>query len=641
MAQRSLDKLFRTNIARNFVKQIQSSGGDCMFACIGSPTDPFLTERTERQENIFRNKLMSATRIIPNDVCLVIERKDWTTGTIYDKIDDTIDMSTKNFYVINRENNVYLCLNNNGGLASTEEPTGTETSDIVLGDNYVWKFLYTVPNNKLKFLDDKTIPIVELKTYDNESAPYDDARQFQYAAQKNALTDTRTGTIIRVDTSGQNTAVYANALPGNINQKILGAGPTGDTLFISDAVNTTGTYNDYAVRIVSGSGAGQIKTIQNNTVLATGLNRITLASGTSFSPIPSVNDRYEILPRISISGNGIGAEAYAVMDPSSLRISRVAIDKSGSKYTTSTATVETTASSGTPPTLTPVIYTPVGENAVFELFTTKVKMFATMVPDNTNNVDRILENDYRNIAVWLNPRNGAGYSNAGKLASVADVKKTNLGIVKKDTDINPGTILSGDFLYGESSNVFGKIFASTRNSTSSATITIENLNSDYTYDETLALHRLSGGSLSDSGLRFTAKTTFSDDNTITPSQNTYRLATRLDIETTSGAAVANDGSVSGASGGAGSVVQYIEDVNSSPPTGTLLLTDISPSATSATLGFDVGERITLPDSTGATINNVFGPELDLFSGKMLYIEGIDPITRTFEQTDVLQLTFEF
>ena len=641
MAQRSLDKLFRTNIARNFVKQIQSSGGDCMFACIGSPTDPFLTERTERQENVFRNKLMSATRIIPNDVCLVIERKDWTTGTIYDKIDDTIDMSTKNFYVINRENNVYLCLNNNGGLASTEEPTGTETSDIVLGDNYVWKFLYTVPNNKLKFLDDKTIPIVELKTYDNESAPYDDARQFQYAAQKNALTDTRTGTIIRVDTSGQNTAVYANALPANINQKILGAGASGDTLFISDAVNTTGTYNDYAVRIVSGSGAGQIKTIKNNTVLATGLNRITLASGTSFSPIPSVNDRYEILPRISISGSGIGAEAYAVMDPSSLRISRVAIDKSGSKYTTSTATVETTASSGTPPTLTPVIYTPVGENAVFELFTTKVKMFATMVPDNTTNVDRILENDYRNIAVWLNPRNGAGYSNAGKLASVADVKKTNLGIVKKDTDINPGTILSGDFLYGESSNVFGKIFASTRNSTSSATITIENLNSDYTYDETLALHRLSGGSLSDSGLRFTAKTTFSDDNTITPSQNTYRLTTRLDIETTSGAAVANDGSVSGASGGAGSVVQYIEDVNSSPPTGTLLLTDISPSATSATLGFDVGERITLPDSTGATINNVFGPELDLFSGKMLYIEGIDPITRTFEQTDVLQLTFEF
>ena len=64
-----------------------------------------------------------------------------------------------------------------------------------------------------------------------------------------------------------------------------------------------------------------------------------------------------------------------------------------------------------------------------------------------------------------------------------------------------------------------------------------------------------------------------------------------------------------------SVVQYIEDVNSSPPTGTLLLADIYHLTFGATLGFDVGERITLPDSTGATINNVLVPELDLFSGK--------------------------
>ncbi len=64
--------------------------------------------------------------------------------------------------------------------------------------------------------------------------------------------------------------------------------------------------------------------------------------------------------------------------------------------------------------------------------------------------------------------------------------------------------------------------------------------------------------LSDSGLRFTAKTTFSDDTTMSPSQNTYRLATRLDIETVTGAAVAKDGTVTGASGGVGTVVQFID-----------------------------------------------------------------------------------
>ena len=336
MAQRNLDKLFRTNIARNFVKQVQSSGGDCLFACLGSFNDPFLTERTERQENIFRNKLLTGTRVLPNDICLVIDRVNWTTGTIYDKIEDNTDMSSKTFYVLNRENNVYVCIDNNGGLASTQEPTGTDTSDITLGDNYVWKFLYSVPSNKLKFLDETTIPIVELKDYENETAPYEDARQFQYSAQKNAVTDTRSGTIIRFDLAGVNTAVYSNALPGSINQKLLGAGASGDTLFISDAVNTTGTYNDYAIRIVSGPAAGQIKTIDNNKVISTGLNRITLAAGSTLSPIPSVNDRYEIIPRISIAGNGINAEAYAIMDSSSLRISRIVVNNPGKNYTTAT-----------------------------------------------------------------------------------------------------------------------------------------------------------------------------------------------------------------------------------------------------------------------------------------------------------------
>ena len=322
MAQRNLDKQFRTNIARNFVKQIQASGGDCLFACIGSANDPYLTERTERQENIARNKLLSATRILPTDVCLIIDRVDWTSGTKYDKVEDSVDMSTKSFYVINRENNVYVCIDNNGRLESTQEPTGTGANNITLGDGYTWKFLYSVPNNKLKFLDEKSIPIIELRDYENEAAPYSDARQFQYTAQKNAITDTRAGTILGVDKSGVNTAVYANALPGNINQKLLGAGVSGDTVIISDALNTTNTYNDYAIRILDGLGAGQIRTILRNKVLATGVNQVTV-SGSTFNPIPRQNDRYEIIPRLSISGNGTGAEAYTVLDPSSLRIDRV------------------------------------------------------------------------------------------------------------------------------------------------------------------------------------------------------------------------------------------------------------------------------------------------------------------------------
>ena len=95
MAQRNLDKQFRTNIARNFVEQVQST--DCLFACLGSAKAPSLFQRTERQENVFRNKLLTAMRIVPNDICLVIDRVDWTSGTVYDKLTDDVDMANRTF----------------------------------------------------------------------------------------------------------------------------------------------------------------------------------------------------------------------------------------------------------------------------------------------------------------------------------------------------------------------------------------------------------------------------------------------------------------------------------------------------------------------------------------------------------------
>ena len=53
MTQRKLDKQFRTNIAQNFVRQIQSDNDDCLFACIGSSEGEFLTSRTWDKLNTY------------------------------------------------------------------------------------------------------------------------------------------------------------------------------------------------------------------------------------------------------------------------------------------------------------------------------------------------------------------------------------------------------------------------------------------------------------------------------------------------------------------------------------------------------------------------------------------------------------
>ena len=71
----------------------------------------------------------------------------------------------------------------------------------------------------------------------------------------------------------------------------------------------------------------------------------------------------------------------------------------------------------------------------------------------------------------------------------------------------------------------------------------------------------------------------------------------------------------------------------------------------ATLNNLVGQKIRHTDDNnlntdgvvvGVTIDQVLGPELDLFSGDMLYIEGLtQEISRFFEQTDIFRFTFEF
>ena len=106
MTQRKLDKQFRTNIAQNFVRQIQSDNDDCLFACVGSSEGEFLTSRTERQEQVQRRKILTATRILPKDISLVINRIDWTSGTVYNRVEDDIDIEVDGQVSLN---NKILC----------------------------------------------------------------------------------------------------------------------------------------------------------------------------------------------------------------------------------------------------------------------------------------------------------------------------------------------------------------------------------------------------------------------------------------------------------------------------------------------------------------------------------------------------
>jgi hypothetical protein len=120
---------------------------------------------TQYKDTILFGKRITSS----NNVRRVIRRIDWIRGTKYDMYRHDYDVNNlspiskksrlydSNYYIMNSEYKVYICLNNGSsgsnptGNQSQEEPTTTGIVKTV-EDNYLWKYLFTVsPNDIIKF----------------------------------------------------------------------------------------------------------------------------------------------------------------------------------------------------------------------------------------------------------------------------------------------------------------------------------------------------------------------------------------------------------------------------------------------------------------------------------------------------------
>jgi len=140
--------------------------GDGRTVNEGSDTSPITPADSIADEFYTYDDLLAVKKIAGSDVSYVIPRRNWTTGTVYDYyrsdygnyITGTTTQLTSNsgasnlfdstFYVLSSTNNVYKCLDNNNGAASTIEPTGTSTIISTTGDGYKWKYMYTLSGSQ-------------------------------------------------------------------------------------------------------------------------------------------------------------------------------------------------------------------------------------------------------------------------------------------------------------------------------------------------------------------------------------------------------------------------------------------------------------------------------------------------------------
>ena len=323
------------NNAKAFVTALNASDGrstknsTILYAAIGKASDwasePTAPEATGDIQNISyetQRNFIGAKKVDTGSVSHVTNRYDWESGTVYDMYRDKTDnLSSKKFYVLTDEFNVYKCLYNNKGSASTVKPTGFVTSAFTTSDGYTWKYMYTISlGNAEKFLTSVHMPVQTLSTVD--ASPE----------------QTRQNAVQNASVNGSIEIIETNASGTGYKQVETGVVETGGklTLRISgDGVSSVeGYYNGSSVYIKSGTGLGQLRKI----IKWNGPTK-TLTVNSAFQTTPNTDSRVVISPSVTIIGDGKSAQAYSKVNAATGAIANVQVINTGQYYTKAVAKI--------------------------------------------------------------------------------------------------------------------------------------------------------------------------------------------------------------------------------------------------------------------------------------------------------------
>lgn len=151
-----------------------------------SPTDSF------NYENSTWDTIIALKKITSSDAKQVVKKNVWASGITYDyyrhdysitntpKNSSGTSLYSANYYVVNSDYRVYICLQNGtnpenpNGQPSLDEPTFTDLEPKAAGtsgDGYIWKYLYTIkPSDIVKFDSTEYMPVPSNWSTSSENA---------------------------------------------------------------------------------------------------------------------------------------------------------------------------------------------------------------------------------------------------------------------------------------------------------------------------------------------------------------------------------------------------------------------------------------------------------------------------------------
>jgi hypothetical protein len=416
------------------------------------------------------NDIIGYKKLNPQNIIFALPRYEWGGGTVYNQYNDTDalfdDTNPKIFYVVTDENNIYKCLSNNSGAASTIKPSGVLTSSFGSTDGYVWKYIATVKEGDLPYELTDYIPI------DFVTTSTDTETSNQYNTQISAVNASITR-IGLVNSSGASAGVYTHALTQNLvnltstprpfTLNVTGFDPVTNKISINDPDSVTritnigniSNYIGYALRVDSSQ---QNATEVNNYAIITGASAIstnifefTIKNDVvDFTITPTANGKFasvEVIPYIKITGNGSGAYAFPTID-NSRRISAVTVVSAGRDYSSALVEVASPKSAVTNhPTLTAVLSPKGGHgsNILKELNTKDILIIVKITEDDSAKI--VGGGSYRQFGIIKNPLLGDG---SGIVAGRDNLYYRDISLI-----CTSGPAVNTDFTLGEANIIIG------------------------------------------------------------------------------------------------------------------------------------------------------------------------------------------
>ena len=420
-------------------------------------------------------------QLYANNVYLMAARYDWTANTIYTAYDDqNVNLITSPFYVgvnANTSYDVFKCLNNNNGIPSTVTPSRAATSEsdgfYFTSDGYHWKYLYSVPMTTFNvYATNNYIPYIPNANTSGNSIP---------------------GAIdsIIVSYSGSQ---YNSYYDGTFTAISVGGNPLLHSISTTAAANNS-FYNGCAIKITSGTGAGQQKTITN--YIVSGLTKNVVVDS-PFGTLPDFTSTFEISPLVVLAGSGTGFQGRAIINSTSNTVSSIEIVNRGSGYYWATATIQAntglinivtnTSIIANNAIIRPIISPSFGHggNIPYELGMYNVGISVNFANTESNTIP--IANQFRSVGIIQNPlfanvvftiANTTGSFSNGEVITQANTGATALITITNNpssitvTNATSNFVSGNNLIVGASSNATAKISSFMNNGESKAFSTFD------------------------------------------------------------------------------------------------------------------------------------------------------------------------